>query len=523
MVDHNFLQKQIIGSYLGWIVRSGGLVNGMRVTDPPASWTGNTGLARRWCRGALRWAVRGMHQLHDRWRSQSLAVQFLLAGGLVSFAAMVIVGILVTRLIEDGVTRNSAATTALYVDSVIAPLLPDMQRNEVLDDTVTRALDETLGQGALGNRLLSFRLWRHDGTILYAKDKSLIGKRFKPGQEIEAAFSGELVAEFSRPDDVASDVKRGNGTPLLEIYNPVLQPWSGEVVAVSEFYEIATDFERNLNQARVRSWFAVTFVTMGFFLILSAIVVRGSQMIDRQSRALRERVGELSELLAQNKSLRVRVQRASQRAAALNERYLRRIGADLHDGPAQLLAFAALRLDSAAMTDPAAAGEMREREILAIKSSLDDAMREIRSICNGLILPHIEAAELPEILALAVRAHEQRTNASVELSLSDTPQPLSPSAKICIYRFVQEALNNGYRHGGGIGQSVTQTSEAGRFVIEVADSGPGFDPAAVRPEGLGLAGLRERVESLGGRFAVESSENGTRVRMSLNTAEMEQA
>ena len=62
-----------------------------------------------------------------------------------------------------------------------------------------------------------------------------------------------------------------------------------------------------------------------------------------------------------------------------------------------------------------------------------------------------------------------------------------------------------------------------RMCIEVTDSGPGFDPAVVRPEGLGLAGLSERVESLGGRFGIKSSETGTKVWMALNTYEMERA
>ena len=78
-------------------------------------------------------------------------------------------------LVEAAVTRNSAAATALYVDSVIAPILPDMQTNQMLDDTVTHALDETLGHGALGSRLFSFRLWRSDGLVLYSNDKKPYG------------------------------------------------------------------------------------------------------------------------------------------------------------------------------------------------------------------------------------------------------------------------------------------------------------------------------------------------------------
>lgn len=456
------------------------------------------------------------------WNSQSLARQFLLIGGLVAACAMVIVGAVVTSLIEDAVTRNSAASTALYVDSVIAPLLPDMQTNEMLDDTVTRALDETLGEGALGSRLMSFRLWRNDGTVLYSNDKNLMGKQFPLSDDLKTAFSGTMTAQFNQIGDVESVAERGSGKPLLEIYNPVLQPWSGKVVAVSEFHEVAYDFQRSMNQARFRSWLAVGVFTLSFFLILSMIVLRGSRTIESQRGALKARIGELSALLQQNEILRTRVQRASQRAAALNESYLRRLGADLHDGPAQLVAYASLRLDSEALANPTAPARERELSLAAIKSSLDDAMAEIRSICSGLVLPQIEAANLSELLQRAVRAHEQRTGTVVSLSISDAVQELSTSAKICIYRFVQEALNNGYRHGDGATQHVEQRTDGKHVTIAVSDNGPGFDPVDVPASSLGLAGLRERVESLGGTFELSSSRDGTIVRMSLNAAEMEQ-
>jgi signal transduction histidine kinase len=468
-----------------------------------------------------RFVVR-LDDLIKRWNSQSLAKQFLLIGGIVAVVAMVLVGAFVTSLIEDAVTRNSAATTALYVDSVIAPLLPDMQTTKVLDDTAAHALDETLGQGALGNRLMSFRLWRADGTILYSNDKAMIGKQFALSEELKTAFAGKMVAQFNQLDDPEDEVERTTGKPLLEIYNPVLQPWSGQVVAVSEFYEIANDFEHSLSQARFHTWLAVAAFTLSFFVVLSAIVLRGSRTIESQRRALRQRIDELSTLLSQNETLRGRLQRASRRTTALNESHLRRIGADLHDGPAQLVAFASLRLDSQALINPSTGAAAREREITAIKASLDEAMHEIRTICSGLVLPQIEAASLAEILNRIIRAHTQRTGSPVDLSLSDPPARLSPSAKICIYRFVQEALNNGYRHGGGITQRVLQSMQGDRVIIEVADGGPGFDLEDIRPTSLGLAGLRERIESLGGTFEIDANATGTIIRMSLSTEEIEQ-
>jgi hypothetical protein len=133
----------------------------------------------------------------------SLALQFLIAGGIGLLVVMLVVGLWVTSQIRQGVMRNSAATTALYVDSVIAPLVPDMRKSRELDDTVKRALDETLDQGALGKRLASFKLWRRDGTILYAKDTTLIGKVFEPNANLVAAFSGNVVAEYNDLEDDA--------------------------------------------------------------------------------------------------------------------------------------------------------------------------------------------------------------------------------------------------------------------------------------------------------------------------------
>jgi signal transduction histidine kinase len=142
-------------------------------------------------------------------------------------------------------------------------------------------------------------------------------------------------------------------------------------------------------------------------------------------------------------------------------------------------------------------------------------MREIRSICRGLTLPHIEAMTLPELLRSAVAAHEQRTGTTVSLSVPDSAPEIAAAEKICVYRFVQEGLNNAYRHARGVGQSVMAEIAGGTLAVSVSDKGGGFDAAVEPGGGLGLAGLRDRVESLGGAFEVKSSASGTRVAMRL--------
>jgi len=460
--------------------------------------------------------IRILQNLARRWSELSLALQFLVAGGFGLLAVMLVVGAWVTSQIRDGVTRNSAATTALYVDSVIAPLLPDLRKSETLSESVKQALDETLGQGALGKRLVSFRLWRRDGTVLYAKDPTLIGLRFELTDDLRSAFQGNVTAQFDTFDETEGK-EQTVGVPLLEIYNPVREPWSGEVVAVTEFFEIATDFKATLASALLSSWLIVAGTTLTAFLLLSSIVLRASRTIDDQRGALRRQVSELQGLVTQNSALRQRVQRASRRATALNERYLRRIGADLHDGPAQLVALAALRMDSPVFSGDGHWGENRATEVAMIRKTLEDAMREIRGICTGLVLPQVETAAATDILRLAVDEHERRTGTSVTLTLPRHLPELGPSEKISIYRFVQEGLNNAYRHGRAKDQAVRAGMKNGRLFVEVSDGGPGFDPARV--DGLGLAGLRERVESIGGQFETLTGAQGTRLVISLSVEE----
>jgi signal transduction histidine kinase len=455
--------------------------------------------------------------IYRRWAELTLARQFALTGAVVLVAGMAVMGFWVTRQIEEGVTRNTATATALYIDSVIAPLLPDLRKEETLSEGARRALDETLSQGPLGQRLASFKIWKDGGLITYSSRPELIGRRFEPSENLALAWEGEVAAEFDRLNDDEDALERAEGVPLLEVYSPIREPWTGKVVAVAEFYEINPELRSNLRAARVRSWLVVALVAAGIMALLSGIVLRGSRTIVGQSRSLEARVAELSRLVAQNRELRLRVERASSRAVALNERFLKRISADLHDGPAQLLALAALKLGDAKV--PSETADDRRAELEPIRRHLDEALREIREICRGLTLPQIERLDLERLLQTVVETHEHRTGTKVTLQSPEEAPAMSISERICIFRFVQEGLNNAFRHAGGLNQ-VVAASVSGRWLeVSVSDQGRGFDPGNYSGVGLGLAGLRERIESLGGEFGMESSPHGTRLTMVLKLAE----
>lgn len=455
-------------------------------------------------------SVRRSDWARQVWTRLDLAAQFLAVGAVVLVAGMVVIGLWVTDRIQQGVIDNSASATALYVDSIISPLFDNFTADGRLSEGAYRALDEILGHGSLGQRLEVFKIWLPDGSVAYASDPAQIGQQFPVGEHLREAFAGSVAAEFDQLDDAENAPERTRQTPLLEIYSPIRQAWSGEVIAVAEFYENADDLEAGLAAARLQSWAIVSLITSAMLAALYLIVRRGSKLIDQQRSALEDRVGELSDLLAQNQQLRASLQDATDKSLALNEQVMRRVGADLHDGPAQLLALAQMRLDRA-VEGPIGTGEMEQ-----VRSFLGDAMREIRSISRGLALPKVETLALPDLLRSVVATHEERTGDSVQLLVSWTTT-LDRASNICVYRFVQEALNNASRHAKGAGLVVEASNHPDFLSVSVSDRGPGFDPDTPS-SGLGLEGMRERIASLGGRMDIATSPLGTVITCTLPKA-----
>jgi len=256
----------------------------------------------------------------------------------------------------------------------------------------------------------------------------------------------------------------------------------------------------------------VALVALATLSALLALVLRGSRTIETQQAQLQAQALQLSGQLAQNENLRRRNDELYVRSAQSHEAFLRRVGLELHDGPAQLIAFALLRLDSLRPKTGNRASELDDYE--RIKAALADALADIRNISSGLILPELEAASPAEVLQIAARNHERRTGTRVRCEIDALPLELSPLHKSSLYRFTQAALDNAYQHAGGTGQAVRGTHSNGVVEIAVSDAGPGFlrDHQSSKSARLGLIGMRDRVVSLGGRFDV-SSEPGAGTRL----------
>lgn len=436
--------------------------------------------------------------LATRFSNLSLARRFAIAGGAVLLLATLLVGLWVSARIKEVVVRNTANATALYMESFIAPLTQELATQEFLSGETHLRISHLLTETALGQRVATFKIWLPNGLVADATDETIVGQSFPITDNLRMALEGHVRADFDDVGDEEDAGEKALGLPLLEIYSPIREVGTGRIIAVAEFYEIATQLRSDLWRALLTSWAAVAAVMAVIGGGLFLIVLQGSRTIDRQFEELRE----MSE---GNLALRLRVQGAAARFAAVNEAGLRRIGADLHDGPAQLMAFASLRLDALRrlLTTDAAREDLDQ-----ITRALRDAIRDMRAISRGLSLPDIDRKPMAGLIRNLAETHGARTGSVVTLQTEDVDLPVA--VKICLYRVVQEGLTNGWRHGGGLEQEVRLERHGTRVRVAVLDRGPGIGAGRSESseDGLGLSGLTDRVESLGGHLTLANRTDG---------------
>ncbi|KFG68276.1 ATP-binding protein [Microvirga sp. BSC39] len=422
-----------------------------------------------------------------------------------AFAVMVIgmaaMGTLVTWRIEKSVTTVKATSAVFSVNNFIAPHVQELASSEQLSPRSIQSLKSAIDQSGLRTEVVFLSIWRQDGLVAYSDNSHLIGQRFSRSSGPPQTWSGAVQVQFESASN-----------PIIKVFAPVRDPATGSVIAVVELHERVSALDSELVASKWQIWLATALITLNMMGCLFVVVAHSGRIIDRQRLALIERVSQLSELLRQNSLLKGRIERAARKATEDNERLLRRMGYDLHDGVAQLISLALLRLDKI-KSSPQESDNLHR-----IHKALSDALGDIRHICKGLLLPEVRSMTLEEALLFMIRSHERRTGTTIECMVSELPKEAPEFAKIALCRFIQESLNNAYKHAGGQGQRIDIAWDGIHITVEVSDQGPGIRDADTdtREPGLGLAGLRDRIESIGGDVMITSAPDaGTCVRASL--------
>ncbi|HEV7838896.1 MAG TPA: PAS domain S-box protein, partial [Gemmatimonadaceae bacterium] len=196
----------------------------------------------------------------------------------------------------------------------------------------------------------------------------------------------------------------------------------------------------------------------------------------------------------------------------------RRIARELHETTAQDLA--ALKMNIAALQRTAAIIGDKDRSLLAESALLaEQAMTQIRTLSYLLHPPFLDEVGLASAIRWFAKGFENRSGVSILLSLPYDFPRLPQDIEIALFRVIQESLINIHRHAESPRAEISIGTADGELTLEVRDAGRGMphvrDGEPYGSEhllGVGIGGMRERMEQLGGSLEIDSTPRGTTVR-----------
>ncbi len=205
------------------------------------------------------------------------------------------------------------------------------------------------------------------------------------------------------------------------------------------------------------------------------------------------------------------LRRLSSRLMTMQDEERRRIAREIHDGLGQELAAAKMILDGILSKNASAP----VRQASADASELvDRAIKQVRTISHLLHPPLLDEVGLVSALRWYLEGLSERSG--IEIRLEVKPPDLSrlkPDIETAIFRIIQEALTNMFRHSRARNGCVSLIESDGHVVVTVRDDGKGIEEQVIqlRPDsvGVGIGGMQQRVSELGGSLRLANANPGT--------------
>lgn len=225
-------------------------------------------------------------------------------------------------------------------------------------------------------------------------------------------------------------------------------------------------------------------------------------------QSIRENAIELERMV---ESRTAALRRLSNRMMTMQDEERRRIAREIHDGLGQELAAAKMILDGIMAKDLSPRMQQTSREASEL---VDRAIQQVRTISHLLHPPLLDEVGLVSALRWFLEGLSERSGIKVALEV-DPPNVgrLKSELETAIFRIVQEALTNMFRHSGARNGNVALVQKDGRIMVTVRDDGKGIEEQVIqlRPEsvGVGIGGMRQRVTELGGTLRLANANPGT--------------
>lgn len=263
------------------------------------------------------------------------------------------------------------------------------------------------------------------------------------------------------------------------------------------------EFSRQFDRFRMISLATLGIALLGG-IVVTALTTVYVLRLGRESNAR----------LEQATTAQAALQELSARLVRLQEDERRALSRELHDEVSQSFSAIVMEIDNLLDLNQAPEVTGRLNAIRRLATHGVDVTRNMSLLLRPSMLD--DFGLIPALQWLA-RDAARRTGLRVNVDAPEIPDELPEEHKTCVYRIVQEALNNVARHAQARNVHITVRGETERVSVSIQDDGTGFDTRWVR--GLGLLGMEERVKHVGGRFMVDShAGRGTTVSAELPIA-----
>jgi signal transduction histidine kinase len=220
----------------------------------------------------------------------------------------------------------------------------------------------------------------------------------------------------------------------------------------------------------------------------------------------------------QLETLNQQLRRLSSSLIAAQDEERRRIARDLHDGLGQELSGAKMMVDCLRAQNQSE--EWKDRAAREASTLIDQAIQQVRSMSHLLHPPMLDEVGLQSSLQWYVDGLAKRSGleTSLEVEPKDFPR-LGPDLETTIFRIVQEALTNVYRHAEAKKTRIGLSIKQNQIVISVSDDGKGIPDAVVDFEGdkigIGIAGMKQRVKEFSGELRLKKLKPGTLIEVNI--------
>jgi len=212
-----------------------------------------------------------------------------------------------------------------------------------------------------------------------------------------------------------------------------------------------------------------------------------------------------------------KLQNLSQQLLRVQDEERRKVARDLHDSTGQTLT--ALKISVALLQQKLENDKRTCEELSGIARLADEALQEIRTTSYLLHPPMLDETGFASAAQWYVEGFAKRSGMKVRMNFAPGVERLPKAIEITLFRVLQESLTNVHRHSGSSEVDVHFRREADTVILEVRDYGCGMPDdwlgrtgRPIQDVGVGLAGMRERLNDLKGGLEIELAAPGTRVR-----------